>query len=112
MNFQLSTLSSIVNEDPLTADKRRLHDVLISRYHKKDIYPDLLTPDLSTGMAPFFTMQAFCLKGHKNTNHCIEKGGFIKAVYSILFISMMIVGRNKFFKRIYAFCYIDSKARY
>lgn len=83
MNFQLSTLCSIVNEDPLTADKRSLHDVLISRYHNKDIYPDLLTPDLSTGMAPFFTMQAFCLKGHENTNHCTQKGGCIKTVYSI-----------------------------
>lgn len=100
-----------MNEDPPTAEKRNLHDVLISRYHNKDIYPDLLTPDLLTGMAPFFTMQAFCLKDQKNTKHYTENDGCIKTVYSVEFISTIIVGRNKFFKRIYVFWYIGFQSK-
>jgi len=85
-----------VNEDSPKTQKRILHDVnLFSIAQFTNNHSDLLTPDLSTGMARFCNIRAFYIKDQKNIKHWIYKGDCIKMIYPLAYISIILVFRNK-----------------
>lgn len=99
MLLQLFPLGFDVNENIPKANKRKFHDgILIFLNHNENIHPDLLNPDLKTGMVPFCTIRAFYIKDQKNMKHWIDKVGCIKMIYPLAYISIILVFRNKVFQ--------------
>jgi len=96
MLLQLFPLGFDVNENIPKANERKFHDgILIFLNHNENIHPDLLNPDLKTGMAPFCNIRAFYIKDQKNLKHWIYKGDCIKMIYPLAYISIILVFRNK-----------------